>query len=81
MGHETNFTLIVDKVGSFFIGIGVELDSNSNMDPDPLSKSGVVDSAGSSSKSSNSMGGVTDFSFHQFGGLEAGGGGAGCCDC
>ena len=75
--------------GSFRIKIGVGLDSDSDTDLDPLSESGGVDSAKSSSESSTSMEGVAGFAFHQFGGLEGGGGsadcfgywdgGAGCC--
>ena len=75
---ETNFTFIVDRVatGSFRIRIRVESDSDCDTNPDPLSKSDGVDSAESSSESSNSMGGVAGFAFCRFGGLEAGGGSA-----
>ena len=60
--------------GSFRVGIGVRLDSDSNTDPDLLSESGEVDSAKSSSESSTSIGGVAGFAFRWFGGLEGSGG-------
>ena len=78
MDRETDLTPTIDQVaiGSFHSRIGVGSDSDSNTNPDPLSESVGVDSTQSSSKSSNSIGGITSFAFHQFGGLEAGGGSA-----
>ena len=74
-----DWTLTIDQVafGSFRVGIGLGSDSDSDMDPNPLSKYGGVDSAKSSSKSSNSMGGITGFAFRRLGGLEVGCGSAG----
>ena len=79
LGRETSLTLAVDRVatGTCWTRIGVGLDSDFEMDPNPSSKPIGVDSAKFSSMSSNSMGGTTGFAFRQFGGLGKGVGGVG----
>ena len=84
LGLETGRALTFDQVvTNSFLG---KTGGGSDSDPNPSFDSGGVDSADSSSDSSNSMGGVVGFAF-RFGGLEASGsvclgcwrGGVGCC--
>ena len=90
MGREIGLTLTIDRMatGSYQIKIGVGSDCDSKTDPDLSSKPIGVDSAKSSSESSNSMGGGIGFAFRRIGNLRARGGGAnrckgcwgGCCE-
>ena len=80
MDRETGLTLIVDWVatGSFRAGFEVGSDSNSEIDPDPLSKPIGVDSVDSLFKTSSTSRGGAGFVFCFRRGLESGGGGR-CC--